>query len=197
MRAPYRFVRIWLLSIAMATLPSAHLWAVVAQEEVSVCARDEEGRDRAMAVDSAQGRALLVQGLAYEGPCAVPGPPALLGGVPVRTCVQLTDDGRPLSLGVRFLDSLFLHLPQEPADGYRCLDVNRDDWIDIWKECVGGLEYLQRVREGVEPSACHPIPRPQEVENPGFYPRRYCVRYLKGRGEMTVSLEDFDYRSNW
>lgn len=83
---------------------------------------------------------LLEETPAYRGPCARLGPPAVLGEVTVRAYVQIEDDGTPYALGITFPDSAFASLPAEPADGYRCLDLNDDERIDIGVECVGGHE---------------------------------------------------------
>ena len=42
-----------------------------------------------------------------------------------------------------------------------------------------------------QPNICVPIKQPKSWETAGHYPTRYCIRYLKGEGRVTVSLEDF------
>ena len=72
--------------------------------------------------------------------CEYRGPAAVMGRVQVQTYAQIDDDGVPRALGIRLPSSEFTSLPSEPADGYRCLDLDQDDRIDIAEECVGGHE---------------------------------------------------------
>ena len=44
------------------------------------------------------------------------------------------------------------------------------------------------------PNACMPIKQPQAWETGGYYPTRYCMRYLKGRAGYTISMERFVFR---
>ncbi len=41
---------------------------------------------------------------------------------------------------------------------------------------------------------CPPINRPQAWEVAGYYPTRYCFRYLQDEERYAVSIEDFVYR---
>lgn len=72
--------------------------------------------------------------------CEALGPPAVLGAVEVRTYVRISSDGAPRELGIRLPYSALSTLPREPADGYRCLDLDENDSIDVAQECVGGHE---------------------------------------------------------
>jgi hypothetical protein len=45
-----------------------------------------------------------------------------------------------------------------------------------------------------KPDACFPIPSPDAVGLTGYYPTRSCVRYVAGKDEYTVSIEDFVLR---
>lgn len=41
---------------------------------------------------------------------------------------------------------------------------------------------------------CFDIPRPDAVAESGWYPTEYCTRHRENRGELTTSLEEFEYR---
>lgn len=75
-----------------------------------------------------------------SAPESVFGPAAVLGGVMVQAFAQIEDDGSPHSLGIRLAYPELETLPTEAADGYRCLDLNEDDDINVAAECVGGHE---------------------------------------------------------
>jgi hypothetical protein len=45
-----------------------------------------------------------------------------------------------------------------------------------------------------KPDECLPIQSPEAVALTGYYPTRSCVRYAPGKGEYTVSIEDFVLR---
>jgi hypothetical protein len=45
------------------------------------------------------------------------------------------------------------------------------------------------------PSMCAPIKQPEAWEVAGFYPTKYCIRYLEKAGRYTVSLEGFANQS--
>ncbi|MDH3423297.1 MAG: hypothetical protein OEN00_09920, partial [Gemmatimonadota bacterium] len=83
---------------------------------------------------------LLERTRSYPGPCAESGPPAVLGAVVVSAYMQAASDGTPTALGIRLQDTAWASLPSEPADGYRCLDLDDDARIDVGVECVGGHE---------------------------------------------------------
>lgn len=72
--------------------------------------------------------------------CELRGPPAVLGSVQVQAYVDIGEGGVPLSLGIRLPGRGFASLPTEAADGYRCLDLDQNDRIDVEGECVGGHE---------------------------------------------------------
>ena len=295
-----------------------------------ICHVDEGGQETSVAVPDAEAERVLSVTASYPGPCETAGPQAVLGEVTVRAFVQLQDDGTPFALGIRFPDSAFESLPSEPADGYRCLDLNEDRDIDVGAECVGGHErvlflprvwddsvgppfrwalfnwnpaghgppgvwdvahfdfhffiqsladrsririgrcamlvdcddlevgtrpvpapylpsgyedrgvvefgmgnhlidpatfggpsdppthtliygawggrisflepmvtmrFLQAISDGSQPSRCYPVPRAQDVEEPGYYPTVYCIRRRPNRGEFVISLEGFELRS--
>ena len=45
-----------------------------------------------------------------------------------------------------------------------------------------------------KPDACFPIESPDAVALTGYYPTRSCIRYMPGKDEYTVSMEDFVLR---
>lgn len=45
-----------------------------------------------------------------------------------------------------------------------------------------------------QPNVCVPIKQPQAWEIGGYYPTRYCMRYLENSANYTISLEDFVLR---
>lgn len=61
----------------------------------------------------------------------------------------------------------------------------------IFYEPMITLAYLQEKNEDV----CSPIPMPETMPEPGYYPTQYCIRYLPGEedgaGTYVVSLESF------
>jgi hypothetical protein len=46
-----------------------------------------------------------------------------------------------------------------------------------------------------KPDTCAPIKQPEAWEIAGWYPTRYCVRYLEATARYTVSIEDFVQRA--
>ncbi|MDH6575356.1 hypothetical protein [Kitasatospora sp. MAP5-34] len=53
---------------------------------------------------------------------------------------------------------------------------------------------LQRTEAGTASGKCADIKQPQAWQQPGWYPRQYCVRYRGDRQQFTISLEDFSRR---
>jgi hypothetical protein len=45
------------------------------------------------------------------------------------------------------------------------------------------------------PDECKPIKAPPAMEISGWYPRKYCTHYRPDRGDYTMTLEDFEFRS--
>jgi hypothetical protein len=64
-----------------------------------------------------------------------------------------------------------------------------DGRIVFYEEMVD-LAYLMS-----KPGVCFPITSPPAVALAGYYPTRSCIRYVAGKDEYTVSLEDFVLRS--
>ncbi|MEV4611019.1 hypothetical protein AB0K43_00255 [Kitasatospora sp. NPDC049258] len=58
-------------------------------------------------------------------------------------------------------------------------------------EPMVSLAALRDARDADQASACAPVKQPQAWQQPGWYPRAYCVRYLAERRSYAVSLEDF------
>ena len=63
-----------------------------------------------------------------------------------------------------------------------------DGRVIFYEEMVD-LGYMQS-----KPEACFPIQSPAAVALTGYYPTRSCIRYAAGKGEYTVSMEDFVLR---
>lgn len=92
-----------------------------------------------------------------------------------------------------------------PAMGNHLIDVtgpefNGEKWTRNW---VFGLydgkitfyeEMVAREYLLSQPDVCNPIKTPPAVGLSGFYPRQSCIRYDGATGEITVSMEDFEYR---
>lgn len=55
-------------------------------------------------------------------------------------------------------------------------------------------EHLDGLRGGSVESGCHEFKQPGAWQRSGWYPTTYCLRYRDNRQEVTVSLEDFEYR---
>ncbi|WP_441249276.1 hypothetical protein [Kitasatospora sp. McL0602] len=53
------------------------------------------------------------------------------------------------------------------------------------------LRALHQAEAGSAQSECSDIKQPSAWQQPGWYPRQYCVRYRAEAQEFTVSLEDF------
>lgn len=264
-----------------------------------------------------------------DSACQLRGPAAVIGSVEVRAYTRVDATGAPEAVGIRLPYADLSSLPQQPADGYRCLDLDEDDAIDIGSECVGGHErvlflpsewdelptpfrwalfnwnpaghgppgiwdvphfdfhffiqsladrnririgrcamlvdcddlrvgqapvpdaylpdgyedrgvvefgmgnhlidpatfgapsrpathtfiygawageisflepmitlgFLERVRSGAEPSRCYPVPQPDAVREPGYWPTEYCIRDDPADRAFLVSLEGFTWRS--
>jgi hypothetical protein len=59
----------------------------------------------------------------------------------------------------------------------------------IFYEDMVALSYLMS-----KPNTCVPIQSPDAVALAGYYPSRSCIRYIPGKDEYTVSMEDFVLR---
>ncbi|GAA5015424.1 hypothetical protein [Kitasatospora paranensis] len=58
-------------------------------------------------------------------------------------------------------------------------------------EPMVALSDLRAAESGDPAAECRPVKQPSAWQQPGWYPRQYCVRHRPESGEYTVSLEDF------
>ena len=63
-----------------------------------------------------------------------------------------------------------------------------DGRVIFWEEMLA-LSYMLS-----KPDVCFPIKTPDAVALTGYYPTRSCIRYMPGKNEYTVSVEDFVLR---
>lgn len=121
----------------------------------AICVTEADGSEVVRHVTDDVAADLLSSTVAYRGPCAIYGPPALLGQGALRAFVTVEKDHAPVSIGVVFPVSALDLLPSAPHDGFRCLDLDGDRSIDVDHECVGGHErvlFLPSVWEDSVPS---------------------------------------------
>jgi hypothetical protein len=62
-------------------------------------------------------------------------------------------------------------------------------------EAMVTREWFDSMRRGEVEDACHDFKLPAEWQESGWYPTSYCLRHRDNRKEITVSLEDFVYRT--
>ncbi|MER5636767.1 hypothetical protein ABT095_07425 [Kitasatospora sp. NPDC002227] len=95
----------------------------------------------------------------------------------------------------------------EPAMGNHLVDPTGPEWHGIpftrtfiygaygaritFLEPMIAVAALDQAAAGTAPGDCSPVKQPAAWQQPGWYPRQYCVRYRPATEEYTVSLEDF------
>jgi hypothetical protein len=95
----------------------------------------------------------------------------------------------------------------EPAMGNHLVDLTTSEWHGVpftrtfiygvyggritFLEPMISVTALAQARDGSAPADCTAVKQPAAWQQPGWYPRQYCVRYRPDTDEYTVSLEDF------